>query len=1324
MTCVEENVRDINSQKDIPMTLGHYMRSMKQLTKQWTPTNFREERRQRLYLKDIDCPPEWHETLQKIIPPNIFYMNENITDKGGNESNNGRDGELFRTQVQSAPAGDLMSSLPEQMRAQNLMCYVGHEGTYTPAHREMCASLGQNIMVEASGTENDEKPGSSIWFMTETKDREVVREYFLSMLGHDIEIEKHFAQINAWKKATFPVYVVEQKPGDFILIPPLAPHQVWNRGTRTMKVAWNRTTVETLEMAIREALPKAKLVCRDEQYKNKAIIYYTLKKYAAELSKSEESDEMGLLGLDADLIRTSPRTEQLTRDFRRLFALFSDILTDEMFATKEKDVEFIPFDSCITCSYCRSNIFNRFLTCKHCIRPLLDGDEDTYDVCMECYAMGRSCLCVSGLRWCEQWNWSELVDNYEHWRTMIIRSDGFVDLENSPLPLELARRRRGKKSLAQVCQEALKRRPFKDITKPEPERVPSESEPELDDEGRPKKKKRRRKPKVGETRRCHVCCHPEYTYKVQICSNPECSEAYCYGVLYRAFDMMPQAVQESEYWECPKCLKICNCGGCRRSGATQPYVPRNTLLGHDTRPIADDRSVEVLVDFRMHNLTWLKVMGEESRSNNSRRMQRLREQADIAKSQDPGLVTNEVLSQEAQNVAGPPLLPPPSTNGHDADNDGDVEMTGNGHVIADDHLGPDVIRPEGPTLPPDHPLALVEAALLEEGDTSTSYPDPSMMGPQRMIGMGYYEQDDSPDKILFDPYQMPTAESMVLDEPDVPEYLKKSIRALKRKARQENEDPEFKIRPRYERKKPRRDPHEIEFIEVDPALFATPRRKAAEANHGEAASASNGANVAGDSEAGSSVGEEEADEIYRPSLRGAKPLHSYADFDDLDELLDDPNNLVPAREPGEPPRRPRPREPTNGATPTPKKRGRPPRSANAATTSPATGSPAAEGTLPRKRGRPKSRLSNVVSAADADAEAAELTTAPLATMETVEADDYKTLDDELQVLAADLEKELERDLGHNVDDAEEVNESVERSVSGSVDMTGAVNPVPVKRRPGRPRRSETSVSVLSQFEEQAAPVVKRPRGRPRRSETAPLRDSSRSPSAPTEAVKRPRGRPRRSEHAHAVLRDASRSPSPPVSAPPSSMKMMSMAERMKLKGKKFKIGQRKPQASASSSTKTTPVRASISASKGADEEPVTNQLNEEKEQPKKIPHGRKELVDNAYNPAAGSGGSSPENSDEESDSDAGTPELPSPPRRWTVAGRSSGPTVVKLGDVESDEEGQEDEEEEDDLPSSDDDFDDGIPARRARGGARGRGTRGRGRGRGRGRPRGRPRRDS
>ena len=225
------------------MTIGHYLKSMNQLTTQFTSSNYRDPKRQRLYLKDIDTPDEWARVLKEFIPEIFYYLNECV------ESRTGGDGAILepneygqmRYSKGVAPAGDLMSSLPPEMRALNMMCYIGHEGTYTPAHREMCASLGHNIMVEASVDGKNEKAGSSIWFMTETKEREVVSEYFLSMLGHDIEVEKHFAQINAWKKAPFNVWVVEQKVGDLILIPPLAPHQVWNRGTRTMKAAWNRT---------------------------------------------------------------------------------------------------------------------------------------------------------------------------------------------------------------------------------------------------------------------------------------------------------------------------------------------------------------------------------------------------------------------------------------------------------------------------------------------------------------------------------------------------------------------------------------------------------------------------------------------------------------------------------------------------------------------------------------------------------------------------------------------------------------------------------------------------------------------------------------------------------------------------------------------------------------------------------------------------------------------------------------------------------------------------------------------------------------------------
>ncbi|KAI0392551.1 hypothetical protein F5Y17DRAFT_356053 [Xylariaceae sp. FL0594] len=1260
----QENVRDITGQTDIPMTTGHYLRSMRQLTNQWNPTNFRDERRQRLYLKDIDCPPEWFEHLKKVVPPNVFYMNENVAE---NPSQRTRDDDIFGAPEKTlATAGDLMSSLPPEMRAQNLMCYIGHEGTYTPAHREMCASLGQNIMVEASGDENGEKPGSSIWFMTETKDREVVREYFLSMLGHDIEIEKHFAQINAWKKANFPVYIVEQKVGDFILVPPLAPHQVWNRGTRTMKVAWNRTTVETLDLALHEALPKARLVCRDEQYKNKAIIYFTLEKYYNELQSSEESSDVGWLGLGQELMQNSARKKEMARDFRRLFGLFTEILVDEMFGDKQMSIEFIPFDSNITCSYCRSNIFNRFLTCKCCVRHLINGDEDTYDICMECYAMGRSCVCISGLQWCEQWKWAELVDKYETWRAMVIQQDGFVDINYSPQPLELARKIVHKKSVAQICQEQLRRRPWNDITKP-PEREPEESDdPEVDDEGRLKKKpKPKRKKKAGETHRCHVCQHKEFIYKLHFCTT--CTQAYCYGVLWRAFDMMPQTVMEQEHWQCPKCLNICNCGACRQTGVTQPYVPKNTLLGHDTRPIADDRSVESIVDFRVHNLGWLKAAGEENRSKNSKRMARLKEQADAEKAKDPlANLDAEDASRDVDMALQDSIM-----NGY-----GDQS-----HITGHEHREGD---PDQPAVPHEEPANGVENADMSglqdaEGEIvppePSNYPDPTM-DRNRMMGMGFYEQDESTDRILFDAFQMPTADALN-NEPQMSDFVKKTLRLAKRKARlEQDDDPDFQG-PKSHRKKPRTGNIE-QLVNLDPALLGslgeatgTPTRET-NSNHavgGSQDGAAEGQN--GDQATGASVQKRPQLPIdpLRPTLRHAKPMTSYVEDEDL---LDEPedlflgllgfdgadeaevNNAGFTQDPGLSSldlAADAVRAITGGEEPTPKtntnptqqstgkKRGRPPRSSAGMEMS----SPATPSTEPKRRGRPpRSSLGGHTSSPATRGRrgrppgTGHSRRSTLFRVENVEDDDGghaeeengDDIEDRLQVTVDDLEAQLAEELGSE--------------------------------------HQDHAIQANSTTAQQA----------PKR-----------------------RGRPPGSRRSRAAVDNSSAEPAD-VPEPKKDVSSMSLAERMALRGKKVRIGQRRNQSGGASGSGTgTPVPTATAAN--VSKSPAVEASAEEVEPSPK--HGRPELNDQDFEPAAAEGSPSVSSGTERGSPSPGRP-------IGDRLDRRSGPTVVRLALSDDDDDDDGDSSADSAFNSSDDE----IPAKRTAS------TRGRGRGTGRGRGRGRP----
>ncbi|KAL8871921.1 MAG: hypothetical protein Q9174_002355 [Haloplaca sp. 1 TL-2023] len=640
-----EQARNLSKQTNLTVSIGHYLSNLGKLANQWNRSNYRDRDRQRLYLKDIDCPQVWHDKLREVIPPSLFYLNDSTGDVGGpgsvDELNPHAPG--LRKSRGVARAGDLMSCLPPAMRAENLMCYIGHEGTYTPAHREMCASLGQNLMVETSSTMDLDgkptKPGSSIWFMTESSDRHLVSEYWLSTLGHDIEIEAHFAQINAWKSAPFKTYVVEQKVGDFILIPPLAPHQVWNRGTRTMKVAWNRTTVETLELALDEALPRARMVGRDEQYKNKAMVYFALDRYSNHLQHlNYQAQRVPNQHLVLDL-KYSPKIRQLQKDFRRLFSLYTRILLSEALPhnpKEDKKIQYLPFDSNVTCSFCRCNIFNRFLTCPTCVVPLANGEEDTYDICLDCYAMGRSCKCISGYRWVEQFRWQALAEKHENWRQQIGTFEGGLT-EKSSQPLHVQRQAMTKKSLAQVCQEQLKLRPFKDPSKPAAEpKLPKDADESLvNADGTVTTKKRKGQVIEKGHMRNHITNYPEPMWKLGIC---DCGRAYSYGSLFRAFDTKPLTVMEDPGWKCPHCLRICSCGKCRKIAGMEPFEPKGTVLGYDTRRVADPRSTESLVDFKQSNIEWVKKAGDDQPAGNeTRRLSRRFDEAEAAKSQGAAL---------------------------------------------------------------------------------------------------------------------------------------------------------------------------------------------------------------------------------------------------------------------------------------------------------------------------------------------------------------------------------------------------------------------------------------------------------------------------------------------------------------------------------------------------------------------------------------------------------------------------------------------------------------------------------------------------------------
>jgi hypothetical protein len=138
---------------------------------------------------------------------------------------------------------------------------------------------------------------------------------------------------------------------------------------------------------------------------------------------------------------------------------------------------------------------------------------------------------------------------------------------------------------------------------------------------------------------------------------------------------MPLSIMESRNWKCPHCRRVCNTGHCRRDPRQDPYEPKGTLLGHDTKKVADPRSVECLVDFSVSNLNWLRE--EEGSDQNA--LQRRLQQAEMDKLADPSLdprYADEDLAYAREGIAYSPV----------EDTTGNLHENGNGHH-ADAHDG-------------------------------------------------------------------------------------------------------------------------------------------------------------------------------------------------------------------------------------------------------------------------------------------------------------------------------------------------------------------------------------------------------------------------------------------------------------------------------------------------------------------------------------------------------------------------------------------------------------------------------------------------------------
>ncbi|VDC06605.1 unnamed protein product [Peniophora sp. CBMAI 1063] len=363
----ELEVRDVDARTDRKISTADFIKRCRALSNGDTGL-------QTLYAKDAQCPDEWYQwaTQRGAIPSDL------------------------------APSGtdDAFQYMPQEIRPETIMCYLGTGGTYTPCHKDLCASSGQNLMVF---TEDD---GSSFWLMTKSSDAYQVATYFRRELKQLIDWENHTITLDELQKAPFDVYYVQQRLGDFVLVPPRSCHQVVNQGGLSIKLAWSRMTVKGLETALFHEVPLYRRVCRKETYCVKSMIWHAVR-VATERVEAEPTDR-------------KKQQSSSAGDLPKLAELLRAVLVEEFHPEQDGFTKFADDESqadSFSCDYCQCDIFVSFFECRACPGNASStengavSDEDVH-MCPGCVAEGRSCACARPMTPVQRFPYSQVREGY------------------------------------------------------------------------------------------------------------------------------------------------------------------------------------------------------------------------------------------------------------------------------------------------------------------------------------------------------------------------------------------------------------------------------------------------------------------------------------------------------------------------------------------------------------------------------------------------------------------------------------------------------------------------------------------------------------------------------------------------------------------------------------------------------------------------------------------------------------------------------------------------------------------------------------------------
>ncbi|KAI9207771.1 uncharacterized protein BJ171DRAFT_596213 [Polychytrium aggregatum] len=487
------------------------------------PHKWRAKCKRVLYGKDLQCPQAWMEEISSVLPAQLTYLGSN---------------DYMRMVAPSESQSSIFMS-------ENMMLYIGPDSSFTPGHVDLCGSVGHNLMVDATSPK-----AGAVWYFCSPDDKVKFAKFWESR-GASMFSDDYFCPRRDLQKAGFKVYYTFQRPGDLVIIPPDTPHQVVNYGGVTVKIAWNRISSQSLELCSRSLLRLYAICLKPPIFQIQVMAHAALLQFM----KTMRERRMGILDY------------QMGCEFKKIISIFETLVANEWIdlaylrekyplcqdstlASKEQVLsreDVLPYEmdgeTVIQCDICQSYIWNRGMSCDGQSDPcdledshLFDNSTPTWprserkcDICLVCYAAGRSCQHPRRLRMHAKMKMSKLMADLQQ----------AVDLWNNVSD-----------------------------TGPKIQTKPFISDPVVSDATVAFERMLKLTGRLEITpAMCHICNTPSRSGLM--CSIPDCRRSFCSSCLWKRYQIRAYHIYRIPAWACNRC---------RSDGVSQQIGYEETLL--------------------------------------------------------------------------------------------------------------------------------------------------------------------------------------------------------------------------------------------------------------------------------------------------------------------------------------------------------------------------------------------------------------------------------------------------------------------------------------------------------------------------------------------------------------------------------------------------------------------------------------------------------------------------------------------------------------------------------------------------------------------------